>query len=161
MTAGVVPQGAAWRREALLLAAHLAALALVCTLRFAVNFDVLLDGSDGGFATFSQYPGVLFTDPRSIVSISPYFGFGTNFAGPSPYFDPLGLIIQASGSAVAGYVVLAACIFLSVYALARSLGVGHATGAVAAWLLVIFLLPVWRAQSIMADIAGLIHPTSI
>lgn len=143
-----------------MLIVHLVAVAIICAFRFAVNWEYLLDGTDGAFVTFSQYPGVLFTDPRSIISISPYFGFGSNFAGPSPFFDPVGLVVHATGSAVAGYVVLTLCLFLSVYALARALGTGGTIAAISAWLMVILLMPIWRAQVTLADIFSLIHTTS-
>ena len=56
--------------EALWLLCHFAAIALICTLRFAVNFDYLLMGIDGAIGTLGQYPGVLFTDPaRSSTSV--------------------------------------------------------------------------------------------
>lgn len=147
--------------EALCLLGHLLALAAVSIARFAVNVKWLLSGADGAFATFSQYPGVHFTDPRSIISISPYFGFGSNFAGPNPFTDPLGLLIHATGSVVIPYVVFALIFFVSVYALVRSLDGGTALALASSWLIVVLLFPLGHGVRSMVDIAPLGHPSSI
>jgi hypothetical protein len=139
---------------------HLLALILICTTRFAANHDSLLASVDGSYATFSQYPGILFTDPRSVLSVSPYFGFGATFPGPSPFTDPFGLVLYTTGSVVAAYVLLAVIMFLSVYALARSLGVGFAAAVASGWVMVFAVLPFWHSARLMIEIAALLHPSS-
>ena len=140
---------------------HLLALTLICFVRFAANHDSLLSGVDGSYATFSQYPGVLFTDPRSVLSVSPYFGFGGTFPGPSPFTDPFGLVLHATGSVVAAYVLLAIIMFLSVYVLAQSLGAGFAAALTSGWLLVVGVLPFGYRWHPMIEAIALIHPSSI
>jgi len=140
---------------------HVLALTLIAAVRFAANHDVLLSGVDGSYATFSQYPGVLFTDPRSVLSVSPYFGFGGTFPGPSPFTDPFGLVLHATGSVVAAYVLLAIIMFLSVYALAQSLGAGFAAALASGWLLVIGVLPFGYHLHPMIEFIAVIHPSSI
>ena len=140
---------------------HLLALVLICSVRFAANHDRLLSNIDGSYATFSQYPGVLFTDPRSVLNVSPYFGFGATFAGPSPFIDPFGLVLHVTGSVVAAYVLFALIIFLAIYALARALGTGIGVALASGWVMVAAVLPsVGHHVALMIEVASIIHPSS-
>jgi hypothetical protein len=140
---------------------HLLALALICSVRFAANHDRLLSDVDGSYATFSQYPGVLFTDPRSVLNVSPYFGFGATFPGPSPFIDPFGLVLHITGSVVAAYVLLAIIIFLAIYALARALGTSTGVALASGWVMVVAVLPaIGHHLALMVEVASILHPSS-
>ena len=139
---------------------HLAALVVICTFRFAANHEFLLSGIDGSYATFSQYPGVLFSDPLSALNISPYFGLGATFSGPSPFTDPFGLFFQVTGSVVAAYVLLAVLVFLATYAFAYSLETGFGVAVASGWGMVLALLPVVYGYRFLIEVAALLHPSS-
>ena len=139
---------------------HLAALVAICTFRFAANHEFLLTGIDGSYATFSQYPGALFSDPLSALNLSPYFGLGAAFPGPSPFTDPFGLFFHATGSVVAAYVLLAVFVFLATYAFAYSLETGSGVAVASGWGMVLALLPVLYGYRFMIEVAALLHPSS-